>query len=135
MDDIPTTKKSVDKKYMVKSESVAYVEHFVDNEEFIELLDNMDNFMEHLTIHKSQEDTDPHFSITYEFYAVNEDDYTLSEMIKLFFIAAELHIANHDTVKKKLAKGKKGKSMTARRGVARSVASRKKKSKKRSKKK
>ena len=55
-------------------------------------------------------------------------------MMKLFFLTAQLHIENHDKVKKKLAKGKKGKSMTARRGVARSVASRKNKSKKHSKK-
>lgn len=135
MDDIPTIKKSVDKKYMFKSESVAYVEYFVDNEEFIELIDKMEPIMEHLTIHKSQEDTDPHLSITFEFYAVNEDDYSVSEMLQLFFLTAQLHISNHDTIKKKLAKGKKGKSMTARRGAARSVASRKKKSKKRSRKK
>lgn len=130
MDDIPTVKKSVDQKYMIKSESVAYVEQFTDNEEFVDLIEQMDLTLEHLTIHKSQEDTDPHFSVTYEFYAVREDEYSISNMIKLFFLTTQLHVENHDTVKKKLAKGKKGKSMTARRGAARSVASRKKKTKK-----
>ncbi len=129
MDDIPTTKKSVDKKYMIKSESIAYVEQFADNEEFVNLIDQMDGVIEHLTIHKSQEETDPHFSATYEFYAVREEEYSISEMIKLFFLTTQLHVENHDTVKKKLAKGKKGKSMTARRGAARSVASRQKKTK------
>lgn len=128
MDDIPTLSKSVDKKFMVKSESVAYVEHYVDNPEFIKLVSGMEEVIEHLTLHKSKEDTDPHFSTTYEFYGLS-DDYDIQDMIKLFALSTQMHLANHDTVKKKLAKGKKGKSMSARRGSARSVASRKKKKK------
>ncbi|MFV2016430.1 MAG: hypothetical protein ACC656_13445 [Candidatus Heimdallarchaeota archaeon] len=128
MDDIPTMSKSVDQRFMVKSESVAYVEHFVDNPEFIKLVSEMENILEHLTLHKSKEDTDPHFSMTYEFFGLGED-YNIADMLKLSFLSTQLHLSNHDTVKKKLAKGKKGKSMTARRGSARSVASRKKKKK------
>ncbi|MHA2030865.1 MAG: hypothetical protein ACW99Q_15910 [Candidatus Kariarchaeaceae archaeon] len=132
MDDIPTMDKKVDQRFMIKSESVAYVEHYVDNPEFVKLVDSMENIIEHITLHKSKEDTDPHFSITYEFYGITQD-YNITDMINLFILSSQLHATNHENIKKKIAKGKKGKSMSARRGSARSVASRKKKKKRKKK--
>ena len=130
MDDIQTLDKSVDNRFMIKSESQAYVDQFVDNHEFVKLISDMENIIEHLTIHKSKEETDPHLSITYEFFGLKHD-HSISDMIKLFFLTAQLHISNHDRVKKKVAQGSKGKSMTSRRGAAKTGAGR---SKKRSKK-
>lgn len=123
IDDIPTVDKSVDNMYMIKADSLAYVEHFVENEEFISLTASLEPFLEHLVLQKSTEDTEPNYANTYEFRGI-KDTYDLDKMLRLFFLGAILHIANHESVKKKVAKGSKGKSMSSRRGIARRGAGR-----------
>lgn len=128
MDDINTTSKEVDQKYMIKSESQAYVSHIVDNPEFAQLCLQLEPYLEHLGIHKSNEDTDPHISTTYEFPGFSE--IPLEGFFSLLYLVANQHIQNHGAVKKLIAKGQRGKSHAQRRGVAKRGGARRKSTKK-----
>ena len=78
--------------------------------------------MEHLGIQKAKEDTDPHISLTYEFNS--EKNIPISDFIKLFFIIVNLHLQNHDDVKKLIKKHVTDKGYNLRRGKAKRGASR-----------
>jgi len=133
IDDIPTVDKAVDNLYMIKADSLAYVEHFVEHEEFVSLSRSLEPYLEHFVLQKSTEDTEPNYANTYEFHGI-KDTYDLDEMLKLFFLGAQLHLSNHENVKKKVAQGSKGKSMSTRRGIARRGAGRSSKPKTKSRK-
>lgn len=116
-DDIPTGSKVIDRKFMVKSESAAYVEQFVRDPEFLRLLHDNHDYLEHLGIRKANEETDPHISITYEFNGTKVDP--IQDFCKLFFLLVNQHLKNHDRVKRLIQKGDRGRAKGKRRGRAR----------------
>ncbi len=102
-DDIPTISKDVTNKYMIKSQNRAFVTHFVDNSEFIGLMKKVEPYIEHLSLQKAKEPTEPHLSITYKFEGENNSA-IVKDFIRLFFLTVNLHIKNHDQIKKLAAK-------------------------------
>ncbi len=118
MDDINTMDKSVDKNFMVKSQSASYVKHLTENEEIIRLIKLNEENIEHIAIHSSKEATDPHFSATYTYFGTKNAP--LNEFIRLFFLISDEHHKNHGSIKKLVSKGSKGKYKTrgsAKRGM------------------
>ena len=121
-DDINVGNPKIDENFMIKSENKSYVAHFIDNVEIFRLLNKLKPFMEHLGIQKAKDDTDPHISLTYEFNS--EKNIPISDFIKLFFIIVNLHLQNHDDVKKLIKKHVTDKGYNLRRGKAKRGASR-----------
>ena len=115
-DDITTADRRVDKNFMVKSEAKAYVNHIVENLEFIRLVLENEKYIEHLGIGKAKEETDPHISLTFEFQAAKENP--IAPLVNLFFLVVNQHIQNQDNVKRLISKGEKGKAKGSSRGAA-----------------
>lgn len=126
MDDIPTLSKEFDRTFMIKSQSASYVKHLVDNDEIITLVKNNEEFIEHIGLQSSKESTEPHLSATFTFKATKNPPIT--DFLRLYFLISDAHINNHSSVKKLVAKGKKGKYST-KRGAARRGGSKKAKKK------
>ena len=120
-DDILVGRPKIDEHFMIKSENKSYVSHLVDNVEIFRLLNKLENHMEHLGIQKAKEDTDPHISLTYEFNS--DKDIPIPDFIKLFFLVVNLHLQNHENVKKLIKKHVTDKGYNTRRGRAKRGAS------------
>ncbi len=115
-DDIKTINKKIDNLFMIKSEKNTYVNHFTTNPEFIRLLFLLVDNLEHIGLQKSKDDTDPHISITYEF---EEDKLSLNKkFIEMFFLVANLHLQNHNRIKKLKQKELINKGVSNKRGKA-----------------
>ncbi|MDH5401070.1 MAG: DUF1682 domain-containing protein [Candidatus Heimdallarchaeota archaeon] len=117
LDDIPTINLEIDKQYMIKSESRNHVIQFVEEQEIINLLEKLEPSLEYISIRKSAEDTDPHISINSEF-RTDIGKIPIADLIKLFFIIAELHIDNHERIKRLIVQGQKNKGYSSKRGIA-----------------
>ena len=120
-DDIIVGNPKIDKNFMIKSEKRSYVSHFIENVEIMRLLDKLKIYMEHLGIQKAKDDTDPHISLTFEFNS--EKEIPIPNFIRFFFLVVNLHLQNHDNVKKLIKKhisdsGYSNKRGRAKRGIA-----------------
>ena len=115
-DDIMVGNPKIDENFMIKSENKSYVAHFINNVEIFRLLNKLKPHMEHLGIQKAKENTDPHISLTYEFNS--EKDLPIADFIKLFFLVVNLHLQNHDDVKKLIKKHVTDKGYNTKRGRA-----------------
>ena len=120
-DDILVGSPKIDEHFMIKSENKSYVAHFIENVEILRLLHKLKNHMEHLGIQKAKDDTDPHISLTYEFNS--EKDLPIADFVKLFFLVVNLHLQNHNDVKKLIKKHISDKGYNTRRGRAKRGAS------------
>ena len=115
-DDISTKSSFVDEKFMVKSQTHAYVDHLVENEQFVGLLKKSEPYIEHLSLSRSKEDTDPHYSVTFHFNG--KQDNPIKEFVNLYFLGMKLHLENNGKVKKLIAKGRSGKGFSGKHGTS-----------------
>ncbi len=115
-DDIVVGNPIIDENFMIKSENKSYVSHFTNNVEMFRLLNKLKNYIEHLGLQKVKEDTDPHISLTYEFDS--DKIIPIDDFVKLFFIVINLHLQNHENVKKLIKKHLTDKGYNIKRGKA-----------------
>jgi len=115
-DDIIVGNSKIDEHFMIKSENKIYVAHFTDNVEMFRLLNKLKSYIEHLGLQKAKEDTDPHISLTFEFNS--DKSIPIMDFVKLFFIVVNLHLQNHDEVKKLIKKHLTDRGYNIKRGKA-----------------
>lgn len=104
LDDIQTASKTVDNHFMVKSGSELELEHIASDEKLMKLIENNEKGIESIHIQKAKEKTDPHFQATFKFRP--NELYKIEDYLNIFFRIAQLHIDNHDSIKKMITQRK-----------------------------